>query len=439
MRDLPRLSRPSYRAHLLAAALDGVFSGVIQLAPFVASRTLEGSRLAIMCYVMASSLAMFASPAWAVRLAGVAPRTVFLSTGVAGRLTLLATAALGTPVPFLAVCALNAIAHAAVLPTLNALWQANYPVALRGRVLGRVTVVQGAATILTALGAGAVLHAAPEWYRLLFPAAGVCGFAAFAAYASIRVRHRVHVPHPAPAAGEAGAAPLAWIVPRPWRQAWRLVWAHPAFALYEVGFMIYGFGFFFAQPFLADFCARDLRLDYDVYSRGVALQEVTKIATSPLFGRLLDSLRAPRTAALAFATLPCFALAFAYAEGPGVAYLGFAIFGVGMAGVNVCWTLGTVEFAGREDAAPFMGVHAACVGFRSLVAPLLAYGLQAAADDVRLAFLVAAGFFAVSVVVMSGLARRWPGPPGPAPDAAPAAKAAVPLPLTSPSGPSGPP
>ncbi|MCI0341190.1 MAG: MFS transporter [Planctomycetales bacterium] len=412
---VPFLSGPSYRRHLLASALDGAFAGIISLAPFFASRELGAPRWGIVLFLQATSVAMLTSTFWAGLLASADRLRVFVVAGLAGRLTLCAVAATSAPAPFLVVAALHAFAHPAVLPALNVLWQANYPAAVRGRILGRISVVGSLATGLSSLAGAQLFAHEPGLFRVVFPVAGFLGFGAYALYGLIRIRRRPRDPGraEAPVALPDPSFPArrSWSVPHPIRDAVRLLRGHPAFAVYEVGFMVYGFGFFFAHPLLADYCARDLELGHEVYGRALFILEGTKLVFSPIFGRLLDRLQAPRASALSFLCLAPFAVTIALAEGEAAVYAAFAIFGVGMAGVNVCWTLGTIEFAGREDAGPFMGVHAACVGIRTLAAPQLAYALQASrGHDARVAFLAAAGFFLAAVAVMGRLARRRPAP-----------------------------
>ncbi len=418
---VPFLARPAYRQQLLASALDGAFSGILELATFVASKHLGALRGGIILYTAVTSAGMFTAPYWAARLETADRRRLFLAAGLLGRLLLVLAAAVGSPTLFLALVALQAFAHPAVLPALNVLWQSNYPDAVRGRVLGRITVVSTLVNAATSLGGGALLQHEPELYRLLFPLAGVLGFTSYAILGSIRIRRRRRAPAPAvPLAAPPGPSDRSWPIPRSLRDSVRLLRDNPSFAVYELGFMTYGLGFFFTYPLLADYCARDLHLDYTVYTTARAIQQLAQLAFSPVFGGLLDRLRAARTAAATFGVLVPFALAMAAARGEGMIYVAFAIFGAGMSGVNICWTLGTVEFAGVKDAARFMGVHAGCVGIRSTVGPLLAYAVQAAAGhDARAAFLAAAGFFSGAVAVMARLARRLspvavrPAPPVP--------------------------
>ena len=180
----------------------------------------------------------------------------------------------------------------------------------------------------------------------------------------------------------------------------------PLFARYELGFMIYGFGFFFVMPLLADHCARDLGLGYAVFGYAAAIQQVVQALVVPVLGTLWDRIGTARTAQWSFLLLAPFALAMVFVERPWEVYCAFALFGLAMSGVHVVWNLGSVEFAGREDSSRFMTVHATCVGVRALIAPALAYAIQAwRGHDARYAFLAATAFFLVSVAVMRRLER----------------------------------
>ena len=138
---------------------------------------------------------------------------------------------------------------------------------------------------------------------------------------------------------------------------------------------------------------------------------MTLALVSPLAGICLDRWRAVRTASMAFAvlTLYPFCLFFAYiAHSTLFVYLGFAVAGVGMAGMNSAWNLGVLEFARETDASVFMGVHVTAAGVRGLAVPVIGYALTAL-FNLGVVYLTASAFFLSAALLMS---RLKPKPSG---------------------------
>ncbi len=53
----------------------------------------------------------------------------------------------------------------------------------------------------------------------------------------------------------------------------------------------------------------------------------------------------------------------------------FCFFSCAMAGVNLSWTLGSMHFAGDQDASAFQGMHVALTGIRGILAPSLGFAI----------------------------------------------------------------
>jgi hypothetical protein len=62
-----------------------------------------------------------------------------------------------------------------------------------------------------------------------------------------------------------------------------------------------------------------------------------------------------------------------------------------MTAVNMAWNMGSIYFAGKQDASIFQSVHVTMTGIRGLVAPALGYALLKL-FNITTVFAVAAGF-----------------------------------------------
>jgi hypothetical protein len=76
-----------------------------------------------------------------------------------------------------------------------------------------------------------------------------------------------------------------------------------------------------------------------------------------------------------------------------------------MTGVNIAWTMRPILFAGRRDAAQYMGVHVTMVGIRGLIGNPLGFFLLQTAGS-RVAFSVASALFLAASGLMVALNRR---------------------------------
>jgi len=83
----------------------------------------------------------------------------------------------------------------------------------------------------------------------------------------------------------------------------------------------------------------------------------------------------------------------------------FAVLGFAMSPVNIAWPMGPILFAGRRDAATYMGVHVTMVGIRGLIGNPMGLVLFKTFGS-RPTFLVASLFFTMAMVVMIRLSRR---------------------------------
>jgi MFS family permease len=122
-------------------------------------------------------------------------------------------------------------------------------------------------------------------------------------------------------------------------------------------------------------------------------------------GRLADRYSIPALAALSFVGLALFAGLLRLADDLYGVLACFALYGVAMGGVGVCWTLGPVHFAGNRNAARYMGVHFALVGARAPIGFPLG-GWLATRFGASAAFTGSMLIMLLGVLTMVRLARR---------------------------------
>jgi len=169
--------------------------------------------------------------------------------------------------------------------------------------------------------------------------------------------------------------------------------------------MLYGLGFMMLQPVLPLFLVDEIHVQYSeaATARGLIYWGMMALV-SPIFGRLLDRWDAVRLSIFGFAFLMVVPLLLAVSHSLHGVYAAFAVFGFAMSPVNIAWTMGPILFAGRRDAATYMGVHVTMVGIRGLIGNPMGLILFKTFGS-RPTFLIAGLFFALAMVVMIRLNR----------------------------------
>jgi len=391
----PVVSRYTYRYHLRAEILNSLFAGIFGLAEAVARKSLGASDIEIIILTTASAAFALLAFLWGSLMEGQPKWLFFLAGALIGRGMLVLTAVLSGSIWFVLLCCCVFFADPIVAPAQQSLMQSNYDPMWRGRLLGRVVLWTRGFFIVAALGAGYLLEHDPGLYRLLFPVAGAIGVLAYLQYAFIRIRRSSwEEPHERASLGQT------------LRTFQRILRQNRDFDRFERNFFIYGVGFFLVLPANVFLLVDHLGLSYSEISLArLVLFQVTFALFSPLAGRLLDHWKAVRTATAAFAVLAlypiCLYCAYVF-KSTELVYAGFAIFGVGMAGVNSAWHLGAIEFAGRKDASLFMGVHLTAVGARGLFVPMIGYAVSAF-FNLGTVYLASSALFALAAFSMHRL------------------------------------
>jgi MFS family permease len=394
----PVVSRYTYRYHLRAEILNSLFAGIFGLSEAVARKSLGASDIEIVILTTASAAFALLAFLWGSLMEGRPKWHFFLTGALLGRGMLVLTAVLSGSIWFVVLCCCVFFADPIVAPAQQSLMQSNYDPTWRGRLLGRVVLWTRGFFIVAALGAGYLLEHDPDLYRLLFPVAGAIGVLAYLQYAFIRIRRPLREePRERASLGET------------LKTFQKILRQNRDFDRFERNFFIYGVGFFLVLPANVFLLVDHLRLSYSEISLArLVLFQVTFALFSPLAGRLFDHWKAVRTATAAFTVLAlypiCLYCAYVF-KSTELVYAGFAIFGVGMAGVNSAWHLGAIEFAGRKDASLFMGVHLTAVGVRGLFVPMIGYAVSAL-FNLGTVYLTASALFALAALSMRRLARR---------------------------------
>lgn len=145
--------------------------------------------------------------------------------------------------------------------------------------------------------------------------------------------------------------------------------ADRTFLRYEQAFMTYGAAYMLCEALLPIFATVrfDMRYEEYAYSTQLAHRSAMLLLMLPM-GFLLDRLGPVRISGLAFGVLGFYpVLLLLSADLTGVATAS-AVWGAGLAGVMMGWTLGPVTLAGSAEKVPqYSAIHATMVGIRGVL------------------------------------------------------------------------
>lgn len=397
-----RVGRYTQRAWWRAATLEGAVLGVFILNEYVAKKTLGAGDAILTALVIGPTAALLFAAWWSGLLDRREKSSTFLVFGMLGRLSLLLVTFAGSAGSFTAIIAAATFLFGAIVPASNALLQRNFTASERGRVIGLGIALQALAAIAVSLLVGRLYDWRPEAYRLVYPAAAVCGFFSCLSLARVRFRSRPGEPAERQLFGAGLGGALTGALRRPFAGALLLLREDRGFRRYEMGFMAYGLAWMMLQPTIPVFLVEKLQVAYAEVANARGLIYFTMIAVlSHPFGRLLDRIGPIRVSRIAFAILAIFPLILASARGVGMAYVAFLVYGCGMAAVQLGWTTGPIHFAGKRDSAGYMGAHVALVGVRAIIGGPFGIWLYRASGSSTATFALASALFFTGSLIMA--------------------------------------
>ena len=418
------LERATLRLFLPAAVLQGMWWAGYLLIPYVLAKSLHASTGLITLSAVLDTLGMFLALYWGHLLATRGQRRTYLVwAGIMGRLVMVLTLLVHTAVQMSLLLAVVYFFAAMVYPAQNNIFEQNFRPTLRGRYFGLATGIQNGVAVVASLGLGWILDRNADLFRYVYAALGVCGFLYLFLLSRAPVPEgtvpdptpfRLRVPFPLPyrAVGPFLPGRIWRGLARPFADAMRIYREDRAFNWFEINFMTYGAAFMCLSPVVPVFLTEQLKLSYhEISTARVLVGQIGVALLGPLTGRVMDRYHPIRLSAVAFMLLAFYPVALDAAGVAGIGgslklvYLAFAIYTVGMAGVNITWNVGSMAFAPPGQGGYYQGIHVAMVGIRGTIGPLVGYAVFEL-WGLRAVFWLAFGLFTASSV-SSWVLWRW--------------------------------
>jgi MFS family permease len=346
-----------------------------------------------------SATGLLLSLVWVALGRGRSPLQMILVPGMLARLLLCAVAFVGMAEgpfsPATLVTIILFLSHSLLgltVPFISTIYGLVYPAHERARLVALGRMVSGLVSVAAATGLGALFAADHTAYRWVYPAAGLFGAVTIAWFSTMPVDDA--------RAKEAPGRKSAWAVLR----------ENPAFRRFQLFQFVLGLANLSVHPLIDLYVRRVLHMSIEeavwVVSGGVVGQIATLFtvqAQARLFNRIGVVWHRVLTSSLLGLGLIC----WAFAHSAWVAVLAATLTGLGMAGGQIIWIIGSVEFAPREDISTYNGIHTFLTGLRGVIAPTIGVSALALVADgeYRPVFLCSAALVFASALGHAMLVR----------------------------------
>lgn len=360
---------------MVVACVDGGVLGVI------AQKAFDADRFMITLLASAPVLANLTSALWARWLSGHdrVRATVGFQLGVVTCVALIAAAPFSTAGQWmLVVLALLARALVAGIITARSdLWRANYPRRDRGRITGKLTIIATILLSATSLAVAALMDA--PWthgqaFRVLYPAVAIAALAGVWSFSHIHWRGRaaqLALERRRRADGHRSGA----------RAMVQILRTDRAYRGYMVAMFVLGLPNIAAIPVFIIALDDTFTLNY---TQSILLTQVLPVLVPvlviPFWARRIDRMHIIRFRVF-------HAWFFVVANGLmglglltgnlPVVYASRIILGIAFGGGMLAWNLGHHDFARRDLATIYMGIHVTLTGVRGIIGPFLGLVLYA--------------------------------------------------------------
>ncbi len=381
--SMPLMGRRSYRWEITSAcflplAVACVEANVISV---IARKAFNASDLAIATLAAAPALSNISSLLWTRFIRGHdrvrAVNTMQLAAIACVAIIALAPISpLGQLILVLATLAARTVLTG-IITARSDIWRANYPRSDRARVTGKITIVAATAVGVMAVTIGAVLDAAEATgdprntaraFRILYFAAAIGALIGVWAFSNVRWRGRavaVRAERTAHDSGSRGGAV----------DMLRVLKSDVTYRRFMTAQFVLGLPNLAAIPIFI--IALEDRFSPG-YLESLLLAQIFSlilpILTIPLWARLLDRthivhFRVYHSWFFVLANL-LMGIGFLTMNMP-VLYLSRIILGIANGGGMLAWNLGHHDFAKRDLATLYMGIHVTLTGVRGAIAPFI--------------------------------------------------------------------
>jgi hypothetical protein len=300
---------------------------------------------------------------------------------------------------------------AMLLSSWNIVYKHNYTEINRSKLFAYVSTIATVMILITSTIYGHFLDVNYSLYKICFPIAGIMGMVTY-----YNLSKMISLSMDEPRAPEKlSSSTLSWsllkdIVILPIRDMFRIFERNKNFFRFEVYFFLYGIAFMVILPAVPVYLVDGLALSYTPISiaKGLVFHSALILFT-PLMGRMHGSGNPTKFCGYIFFILmlyPLLMIAAKYTylstiplDRTIVVYTAHFIFGVGMSGITIAWSLSTIYFAPVPEVSNYQAAHITLTGIRGIFSPVLGYAVMKI-FAIEYTFFLSAVLFLIGGILM---------------------------------------
>lgn len=377
------LEKRTFTLHLISQFFNGLTLGSFLLQDIILKKSLGGSDYQVMVLSLLVSSAFLVSiyGSELVNRSRCRSKTILI-LGVSAKFFLIIIPIFENKTFYIACIAIAAYLDSMLLPVWNIVFKHNYSEANRSKLYSYAATLQTILILIVTTVFGYYLDMDNSSYKIVFPAAGLCGILVYYCLARmIKLAGDGHNSQGDRRKLNISLKLIKDIIALPYRSTIRIFKINPAFMRFEIYFFMYGMAFMILSPVIPVFLVDGLKLAYTPISlaKGLIFHSALILFT-PLMGRFHGSRNVNAFCGFAFSILAIFPLLLVSSEYfSGITgiemmvYISFFVFGFAMSGVTLAWALSSIHYAPHNEVGNYQAVHVTLTGVRGVFSPALGY------------------------------------------------------------------
>jgi hypothetical protein len=412
------IERKTFFLHIISQIFNGIALGIALLQDVILKKSLEGTDSQILLLSFLVSTAFLVSIYGTEIINRSASRSsTIIKLGLLSKTFFIIIPLVNSPVFFIICIGASAYLDSMLLSSWNIIFKHNYREENRSRLFSYASTVQTVMILITATVFGYFLDLDQNLYRILFPVSGILGFLTYYNLSKmISLSMDDHAPDNDKPSRSYSLKLIKDILIFPARNTKKIFSENKSFLHFEAYFFLYGMAFMVISPALPIYLVDYIKMDYSSisFAKGLIFYSAIILFT-PLMGRHHGLRNPTKFCGFVFLILVLYPLLLMGANytnllriplnGAGMVYLASFIFGIGMSGVTIAWTLSSIYYAPKFQEANYQSVHITLTGVRGLFSPALGYAVMKI-FSIEYTFVLSALLFLAGAVLMLRESRK---------------------------------
>ena len=188
---------------------------------------------------------------------------------------------------------------------------------------------------------------------------------------------------------------------KPLKEGFSLLKSRPDFFVFQLGYMLAGFGLMLIQPIIAIFCVDKLNISHFEFAIAILIfKDMGFVISSPIWGRLFTKFSVLKLSAYMFVFFALFMITITFSVFNILwLYIAFLLYGIASSGSHLLWNLSGPIFAGNENSSKYTSINVVMTAIRGSIAPTLGSLLVLFIPEISI-FLIGAVFCLFSFYIV---------------------------------------